>query len=163
MSSTADEDISAGAVSSLVVAWKAFVTVSVIGPLAMFGLMGMLITLSFGGAAIPSSNQLIREALSPIWPTLLIWFAYSLGVLVWTDRRTTDIKAGLFSGWLLLLLWLIEKSPAALQTFSSSSDPKQITGALLPLYIAGLGLLIPLGIIWRRSKNTNRETKMRQP
>ncbi|MBN8419323.1 MAG: hypothetical protein J0L73_10430 [Verrucomicrobia bacterium] len=152
MSSPTDEADAIPRASTRALLWKSFLTVSVVLPWGMIACLSIFMSGLAMGTGNTSDDALIR-ALAPVAPGILLWFAYSLGVSICTERRHLGIILGLALGWLYLSLWLLEKMPALLPQLLSPQDDMQLTKSVLTLYITGAGWLTSLSYLLSRLRS----------
>lgn len=141
--------------------WNAFVTVFVICPWAVVALWALLITFWFGGASFPTNIPIIRDIPSPIWVALLIWFAHSLGVSIWTKCNKKSSLIGLIIGWLLISAVMVNRLPGMIKTLASSDDTTELLRATLSMVVLALGWLVSVTVILQRAvaKNSKQPPK----
>lgn len=149
MSSPTEEADAIPRASTRILLWKSFLTVSVVLPWGMIACLSIFMSGLAMGTGSTSDYAFIRS-LAPVAPGILLWFAYSLGVSICTERRNLGIILGLVLGWLYLSLWLFENMPALLSQLLSPKDDINLLKTVLTLYVTGAGWLTSLGFLLSR-------------
>lgn len=140
MSSPTDTEDAISRASTLVLLLKSFLTVSVVLPWGMIACLSIFMSGLAMGTGSTSSYAFIR-ALALAAPAILLWFAYSLGVSICTERRHCGIILGLALGWLYLSLWLFGNMPTLLPRLLSPRDDTELLSTVLTLYVTSSGWL----------------------